>query len=248
MEQSTKDSLLILADNLLILGQRLGEWCGHGPILEQDIALTNIALDLLGEARNYYQYLAETEGKKEDDYAMFRDVRDFKNALLTEQPNGHWGDTLARQFLFDCFHFYLLDKLTTSVDKQIAAIARKSVKEAAYHLSFSGDWLIRLGDGTEESHLKIQQSLNKMWPFWMELFTPTESEKQAIKDGILPDYNTVYSASLARLEAVLHEATLQMPETSYPKTGGKTGLHSEHLGYILADLQYLQKSYPNAVW
>jgi ring-1,2-phenylacetyl-CoA epoxidase subunit PaaC len=248
MEQSTKDSLLILADNLLILGQRLGEWCGHGPILEQDIALTNIALDLLGEARNYYQYLAETEGKKEDDYAMFRDARDFKNALLTEQPNGHWGDTLARQFLFDCFHFYLLDKMTTSVDKQIAAIARKSVKEAAYHLSFSGDWLIRLGDGTEESHLKIQQSLNKMWPFWMELFTPTESEKQAIKDGILPDYNTVYSASLARLEAVLHEATLQMPETSYPKTGGKTGLHSEHLGYILADLQYLQKSYPNAVW
>lgn len=248
MQEFTKQSILILADNLMILGQRLGEWCGHGPILEQDIALTNIALDLIGEARNYYQYLAETEGKHEDDYPMLRDARDFKNVLLTEQPNGHWGDTIARQFFFDCFHFHMLEQMVTSADERLSAIAKKSVKEAAYHLAFSGDWMIRLGDGTEESHQKIQRSLNKFWPYWMEMFTPTEAELQAIEAGILPKLTSVYENSLLKLDSVLAEATLIKPENQHSRKGGKEGLHSEHLGYILAEMQYLQKSYPGASW
>ncbi|MBC7885445.1 MAG: phenylacetate-CoA oxygenase subunit PaaC, partial [Saprospiraceae bacterium] len=159
MENHIKDFVLSLADNVLILGQRLGEWCGHGPVLEQDIALTNIALDLIGEARNYYQYLAEVEGNEENDYPMKRDVRSFKNVLLVEQPNGHWGDTIMRQLMFDCFHYFLLKGLCSSVDQRLASIAKKSVKEATYHLSFSSEWVIRLGDGTDESHQKMQKSL-----------------------------------------------------------------------------------------
>lgn len=248
MNPSYKESILILADNLLILGQRLGEWCGHGPILEQDIALTNIALDLIGEARTYYQYLAEIEGKQEDDYAMFRDAREFRNVLLVEQPNGHWGDTIMRQFLFDCFHYSLLLGMTQSSDTRLAAIARKSVKEAAYHISFSGDWVVRLGDGTEESHQRMQTSLDKFWPFWMEMFTPVEAESDSITNGILPSLSEVHNAAKDRLKAVLEEATLVLPSQSFSKTGGKKGMHSEHLGYILAELQYLQKSYPGANW
>ncbi len=248
MSPNSKESILILADNLLILGQRLGEWCGHGPVLEQDIALTNIALDIMGEARNYYQYLAELEGKKEDDYAMFRDARAFRNVLLVEQPNGHWGDTIIRQFLFDCFHFHQLTGMTHSLDPRIAAIAKKSVKEASYHLSFSGDWVVRLGDGTAESHEKMQQSLHKHWPYWKEMFTPVDAETDAISNGILPPLHQVYESAKDHLLSVLSEATLLCPEETFSKTGGKKGMHSEHLGYILAEMQFLQKSYPGADW
>ena len=161
MQQEVKDVMLMMADNLMVLGQRLGEWCGHGPVLEQDIALTNIALDLIGEARGYYQYLAEIEGKNEDDYPMLRYERNFKNALLVEQPNGNWADTMMRQCIFDCYHYYQLEGMTESADPRLAAIAKKSIKEAAYHLSFSSEWVIRLGDGTEAvsyTHLTLPTS------------------------------------------------------------------------------------------
>jgi len=248
MENQLRDYILMMADNVMILGQRLGEWCGHGPVLEQDIAITNIALDLIGEARNYYQYLGETEGKKEDEYPMKRDVRAFKNILLTEVPNGHWGDTIMRQCMFDCYHYYLLEGMTTSKNERLAAIAKKSIKEATYHLAFSGEWVIRLGDGTEESHQKMQQSLDDLMPYFNEMFIPESYEIWCYEQNIAPSPEVVRSSANEKFNAILAEATLQMPENIYSKKGGKSGLHTENLGFILADMQYLQRSYPGVDW
>jgi len=248
MEQEKKDFILMMADNLMILGQRLGEWCGHGPILEQDIALTNIALDLIGEARNYYQYLAETEGTKEDEYPMLRDVRAFKNILLVEQPNGNWADTIMRQCMFDCFHYYLLEGMTTSIDMRLAAIAKKSIKESSYHLSYSSEWVIRLGDGTEISHDKMQNALDNFMVFLDEMFIPTSYETYCEENKICPELLYVKENALQKFTSIIQEATLNIPQSHHTKKGGKTGLHTEHLGFILADMQFMQRAYPNENW
>lgn len=248
MDKNFKDFILMLADNNMILGQRLSEWCGHGPVLEQDIALTNIALDLIGEARNYYQYLASIELKEEDDYPMLRDVIEFRNVLLTEQPNHNWGHTLVRQFLFDCWHYYHLEAMIKSKDATLSAIASKSIKEARYHLAFSGEWTVRLGDGTEESHQKMQTALNDLMPFFDEMFESTAYETICFQNQISPDLSVVKQHALAKVAEVIEEATLKLPVNTFIRKGGKTGIHSEYLGHMLSDMQFLQRAYPKSVW
>ncbi len=248
MEDFQKQFILQLADNVMILGQRLGEWCGHGPILEQDIAMTNIALDLIGEARNYYQYLAEIEGQNEDDYPMKRDVREFRNILLVELENGHWGDTIMRQFMFDCFHYFMLDGLISCMDQRLSSIAKKSIKESRYHLKFSGEWVIRLGDGTDISNQKIQHSLDNLMPYFGEMFIPSEAETWCIENGICPNLNEIRQNAYSKFEEVIKDATLTIPENNFNQLGGKTGLHTEKMGFILVEMQYLQRSHPGATW
>lgn len=241
---------LQLGDNALILAQRLGEWCGHGPVLEQDIALTNIALDLLGEARLWLSYAAELEGRgrTEDELAYFRDAPEFRNALLLEQPNGDWACTIARQFFFDTFHFYLMQALAGSADKRLAAIAEKTLKEVRYHLQFSSEWMIRLGDGTALSHQKIQTAVDDLWMYTGELTTPNETEKLAAQAGTGVETAEIQPLWAAKVAAVLDEATLRTPQAGWMQSGGKDGRHTEHLGYILAEMQHLQRSYPGLEW
>lgn len=248
MNPSEKQFILRLADDCMILGQRLGEWCGHGPVLEQDIALTNIALDLIGEARAYYHFLGESEGKQEDDYPMLRLEREFKNCLLVEQPNGHFGDTIIRQFLFDTYHYFMLEGLQNSNVKTISEIAEKSFKEARYHLNFSSEWVKRLGDGTTESHNKIQQSLDDLIEYYDELFTPVEYELECIQYGVSPDFSVVGTKAKLYATDIFNQATLTKPEHYFSRTGGKLGIHSEYLGFILTELQYMQRAYPHMAW
>lgn len=242
--------ILRQADNNLILGHRLSEWCGHGPILEQDIALTNIALDLIGQARNYFQYAATIigEGKTEDDLAYLRDVYEFQNVLLTEQPNGHFGETITRQFFFDAFNFFFTRELTKSSDKQLAAIAEKSFKEVSYHLRFSSEWMIRLGDGTEESHQKMQGAVDDLWMFTGELFNMDAVEQEMVEANVGVNLDKIKPMWNQKVNDILTEATLTIPETGWMQSGGKQGKHSEHLGFILSDLQFLQRAYPGAKW
>jgi ring-1,2-phenylacetyl-CoA epoxidase subunit PaaC len=242
--------VLQLADTSLILAHRLSEWCGHGPILEQDLALANIALDLLGEARSYYQYAAELEGQglTEDDLAYLRSAVEYRNPLLVEQPNGDFAHTIVRQFLFDNFHYHLLRELKDSSDAQLAAIAEKSVKEAAYHLKWSSEWVIRLGDGTDESRKRLDKAIATLWRFGGELTTPTETEKELQAAGLIPDYAALLPAMQAHVEHVFAEATVPLPTAVFPQLGGKTGRHSEHLGYLLSELQYMQRAYPGLKW
>ena len=239
-----------IADNSLILGQRLSELCGHGPSLETDIAGTNIALDLLGQTRSYYQYAAEVlgEGKTEDNLAFLRTVRQYKNVLLVEQPNTHFGYTITRQFLFDVFHLLLLQDLQHSKDETLAAIAKKGIKEVSYHKRFSSDWMKRLGDGTEESHAKVQEAVNDLWRFTNELFQVTDDDQFAIEAGVGVDVTTLKDKYLVLVTETLEEATLSIPETKYFQKGGKQGIHSEHMGYLLSDLQYMQRTYPDMKW
>lgn len=248
--QVLKDYVLHLADNVMILGQRNAEWCGHGPILEQDIAITNISLDLIGEARNYYQYIARIEGgdATEDDYPYKRDERLWKNVLLVELPNGHWGHTIMRNFMFDTYHYFYLEALQQSSDESLVAIAQKSIKEAAYHLKYTSEWVIRLGDGTEESHAKMQEAINDRMEYFEELFIPSEAEKAMCDKGIAPDLSEIKEKAFARFTAVCQEATLVIPEVKFPQKGGKQGLHTEYMGFILTELQYVQKSYPGCEW
>ncbi|MEP5612509.1 MAG: 1,2-phenylacetyl-CoA epoxidase subunit PaaC [Cyclobacteriaceae bacterium] len=238
------------ADNCLILGQRLGEWCGHGPILEQDIAMTNISLDLIGQARMLYQYAAEIqgEGKSEDDLAYLRDAWGFKNVLLAEQPNGDFAKTILRQFLFDSFNCYFYDALKSSNDENLAAIAAKSHKEALYHLKWSGDWVLRLGDGTEESHERIQHALDELWSYSGEIVIASDADQTASESGFGADLNAIKSRRDSKIREVLEEATLTIPESTYSHSGGKEGKHTEYLGFILADLQFLQRAYPGNEW
>lgn len=242
--------ILGIADNSLILGQRLGELCGHGPNLETDIALTNIALDLFGQTRSYYQYAARLagDGKSEDDVAMLRLERDYRNVLLVEQPNTHFGHVIARQYLFDVYHFLLMVALQDSADETLAAIAKKSVKEVSYHKRFSGDWMKRLGDGTQESHDKLQEAVDHFWPYVEELFDLTESDKEMIKTGVGVDVSALKESYLKEVGELLQTATLRIPENPYAKKGGKRGIHTEHMGYLLADLQYMQRAYPEMKW
>lgn len=241
---------LHLADNNLLLGHRNSEWCGHGPVLEQDIAITNISLDLIGQARNFYQYAATLIGgdANEDSLAYLRDIREFKNLLITEQPNGDWAQTTLRQFFVSNFQFLLYDGLQHSTDAQLAAIAAKALPEITYHLRWSSEWVIRLGDGTEESHKRMKQAVDQLWEFTGEFFEAAPYEKELIAQGVVPDPASLKQAWQTTTEEVFAEATLSLPGNIYMQTGGKTGQHSENMGLILAELQFMQRAYPGAQW
>ena len=242
--------ILETADNYLILGQRLGELCGHGPNLEPDIALTNIALDLLGQVRNLYQYASQLkgDGTTEDDLAMKRKIKEYRNVLLVEQPNEDFGYVIVRQYFFDVYNRMFLTQLQKSGDDTLAAIASKGIKEASYHQRFTGDWLLRLGDGTEESHKRVQQAVDDLWVFTEELFDMTPATQAMIDAGVAPDMIQLQEHYYEQIEELLTQATLTIPEVPYMQRGGKRGLHSEHMGYLLADLQYMQLAYPNNRW
>jgi ring-1,2-phenylacetyl-CoA epoxidase subunit PaaC len=242
--------ILEIADNSLILGQRLGELCGHGPNLETDIACTNISLDLLGQVRSYYQFAAKIagDGRTEDEIAMLRKENEYLNVLLVEQPNRDFGYIMARQFLFDVYHLLFLKELQKSNDFTLSAIASKSVKEVSYHHRFSSDWIKRLGDGTEESHERIQNAIDDLWTYTDELFHQTEANNAMIKEGIGVDITKLKSTYYETVNAVLEEATLSIPESKYFQKGGNHGIHTEHMGYLLAELQYMQRAYPNMEW
>lgn len=251
MKDQLINYLLHLADNALILAQRNSEWCGHGPVLEQDIAITNISLDLIGQARNFYQYAAEItgDGATEDSLAYLRTEREFKNILLVEQPNGDWAVTTLRQFFFSAYQYLLYQKLQNSNDNQIAAIAEKALKEVTYHLRWSSEWIIRLGDGTEESKDHMQHAINELWRFTGEIFLPVSYESDAANLGYGTDVAHLKNAWMQNVQDVFDEATLSMPkENIYMQRGGKQGVHTEHLGYILAEMQYLQRTYPGSEW
>jgi len=249
-QEALFEFLIRKADDSLILGHRLSEWCGHGPILEEDIALTNIALDLIGQATELYKYAAEIEGKgrTEDDLAFLRLEKDYKNVLLVEQPNGDFGKTIARQFFFDHFESIMFSALTESKDQYLAAIASKTILEVKYHLKHSSEWMIRLGDGTEESHNRVQTSVNDLARFIDELFYQDEVDAILIKEGIIPDAKNFRAEFDKNIEEVLSEATLQLPEDNWQIDGGRRGVHSEHLGYLLTELQYMQRTYPGMEW
>lgn len=236
------DYLIHLGDNALILGHRNSEWCGHGPVLEQDIAITNISLDLIGQARNFYQYAAtlKNDGSTEDSIAYLRDAREFRNCLLAELPKGDWAQTILRQFFFSNYQYELYSLLANSEDIQLAAICAKALKEVTYHLRWSSEWVIRLGDGTEESKQRLEKALEELWPYTGELFIAAAYEQQAP--------SSFKEACTKRMKEVFEEATINMPAETFPQTGGKTGMHTEHLGFILAEMQYLQRAYPNSTW
>lgn len=242
--------LLRLGDTSLILGHRLSEWCGHGPVLEEDIALSNIALDLIGQARLIYDYAGqvEGEGRDEDALAFTRDVTDWRNLLLVEQPNGDFAVTMARQFLIDCLNVELFAALSTSSDAQLAAVAAKTLKEVTYHRRHSGEWVIRLGDGTEESHDRIQQAFDHLWIFVEELFEEDAVDAAIIQAGIGPSVNSLRPAWDTMVDRVFAEAGLTRPISDFPRSGGHKGEHSEYLGYILAELQFMQRAYPGMTW
>ncbi len=249
-QEAILEYTLRIADDSLILGHRVSEWCGHGPILEEDIALTNIALDLIGQATNFFDYAAKVQdqGKTCDDLAFLRLEREYKNVLLVEQKNGHFGDTLARQFFFDVFRKLYFEALSKSTDKDLAGIAEKSLKETKYHLKHSSEWMIRLGDGTQESHDKIQESVNHLWKFTDELFFMDQVDELLIKENIAVDLEALKSAWNGYINEIFQEATLTIPTNGWKQAGGRKGLHSEHMGYALAELQYMQRAYPNMQW
>ena len=249
-DQAKLEYVLRLGDNALILGHRLSEWCSHGPVLEQDIAIINVSLDQIGQARNYYKYAAElsADGKDEDSFAYLRDAHEFRNLLITEQPNGNWADSLVRQFLFDTFNFFLIEKLRSSSDSQIAAIANKAVKEIRYHAQYSAEWVIRLGDGTEESHKKAQDALDEIWMWTGEMFEMNEVDELMIKSGVGVDLNEIKTLWNEKVSQVLEIATLKKPEEGWNQTGGKRGVHTENLGFILSEMQFLPRAYPDAKW
>jgi ring-1,2-phenylacetyl-CoA epoxidase subunit PaaC len=248
---------LHLADSTLILSQRNAAWCGQGPILEQDIAITNISLDLLGQSRNFYQHAATLINQStpqlvtpatEDTLAYLRKERDFKNLLLTEQPNGDWGQTILRQFFFSAYQYLLFQQLQNSKDQQLAAIAAKALKEVTYHQRWSGEWVVRLGDGTQESRQRMLQATDNLWVYTGELFEPAAYELAVAKDGAGVDVEQLKQAWLKKIADVLEEATLPIPQNIFMQMGGKDGRHTEHLGFILAELQFMQRAYPGAEW
>ncbi len=242
--------VLRLGDLSLVLGQRLGEWVGHAPALEEDLGLANIALDLIGQARLLLSYAGEVEGRgrDEDQIAYLRDQGAYLNAILVEQPNGDFGQTIVRQVLIDAFQLELYERMAASVDERLAAIAAKSVKEVRYHLRYSSGWLVRLGDGTEESRARVQSALQSLWPYTVELFAEDDVDRAMTDAGVAPRLADVRAAWSARIDAILAEATLKRPVDRPHSWHGKRGQHSEHLGYLLAEMQYLQRSYPDARW
>jgi ring-1,2-phenylacetyl-CoA epoxidase subunit PaaC len=242
--------VLKIGDDSLILGHRLSEWCGHGPVLEEDIAMTNIALDLVGQATTLLGYAGELEGKGRDADALafLRFDREYRNLLLVEQPNGDFGMTMMRQFLFDAFRLPLFERLQKSKDATLAGIAEKSLKETKYHLKHSSEWVIRLGDGTDESHRRIQESVDTLWRYTDELFLEDDMDNELVANGVIPAMSEIREAWTANVKRVFEEATLTIPTNNWKHSGGRKGMHSEHLGYILAELQYMQRAYPNMQW
>src|SRR5689334_5806769 len=242
--------LLRRADDALVLGHRLSEWCGHAPMLEEDMALSNIALDLLGQARELYSYAATVEGKEndEDKLAYLRDVRQYRNLLLVEQPNGDFAQTLVRQFFYSAFADLYWRAMMASADATLAAIAAKSEKESAYHLRHAAEWVIRLGDGAEESHARAQRAIDDLWSFTGEMFTVDDSERGLIDRGTAVDPARLKEAWLKAVAAVVSEATLQLPQNDWMQQSGRSGRHSEHLGHLLSELQYMQRAFPGASW
>jgi len=243
MNQSLIDYTLHLADNSLILGQRNSEWCGHGPVLEQDIAITNISLDLIGQARNFYQYAATLIGNDstEDSLAYLRKEEAFKNCLLVEQPKGDWAQTILRQFFFSQYQYLLFQQLQNSKDGQLAAVAEKSLKEITYHLRWSSEWVIRLGDGTEESHTRMLKAVDELWKYIGELFEAASYET-------IVDVSKLKEPWLTKVKEIFSEATLAIPGKTLTQIGGKEGKHTEYLGNILTELQYMQRTYPGCDW
>lgn len=248
-EEALYNYTLRLADTNLILGQRLSEWTGHGPYLEEDLALTNIALDITGVAKSLYEYAEQQDNSKTaDDLAYFRNERQFMNLLITEQPNGDYAKTMVRQVIMDCFDVYFYQELAKSKDETLAGIAQKSIKEVTYHLRHSSAWLVRFGDGTEESHNRAQDALNNLWQYTGELFEMNEVDEVLIKEGIAVDLSAIKSKWEIHITELIAKATLQKPETTYTQTGSRKGLHTEHLGYILAEMQALPRMFPDAKW
>ena len=243
--------LLRLGDNAMVLSQRLCELCGKGPALEEDMALSNVSLDLLGQTRMWYTYAAELEGagRDEDKLAYLRDAQDYKNVLLVEQPNGNYAHTLLRQFFFDTWHYFLIGALTKCSDPRIAEIAEKSLKEVTYHLRRSGDLVVRLGDGTDVSHRFAQTAVDELWMYTGEVFNYDAVDEAMVAEGIAPPPAMLREQWLAHVSDILGEATLTMPPAdAWMQKGGKQGRHSEHLGYLLAEMQFLQRAYPGSEW
>ncbi|MBV2135083.1 phenylacetate-CoA oxygenase subunit PaaC [Pseudomonas sp. MAP12] len=249
--QDLSEYLLRLADNAMISGQRLCQWCGHAPALEEEMALLNVGLDLFGQARNWYEYAAEllADGRDADQLAFRRDERAFRNTLLVEQPNGDYAVTTAKLFLFDAWHFHTLSALSASSDARIAAIAAKGLKEVTYHLRRSGEWIERLGDGTEESHRRMLAANDELWRFTGDLLAGDEIQQRLARTGIAADSAVVAAAWQATVEQLFERASLPVPPpANYLYLDGKQGLHTEHLGILLAEMQFLQRAYPDATW
>ena len=242
--------VLALGDDALILGQRLSQWAYKGPFLEEDIALSNISLDMFGRANLLLEYAATLKGNgtTSDELAFKRNEREFSNHIICEQPNGNFADTMVRQFFLDAFYKLFLQKLTNSKDEQLSAIAQKSIKETTYHLRHSSKWIIRLGDGTAESHAKVQSAIDNLWMFSDELFEINEIDKEMVKKKIGVDCSSIKAEWDKIIDEVLAEAALKRPEDTHMTTGGREGIHTEHLGHLLSDMQYLQRAYPDAKW
>jgi ring-1,2-phenylacetyl-CoA epoxidase subunit PaaC len=238
------------ADDALILGHRLSEWCGHAPALEEDMALANMGLDLLGQARELYSYAADVEGNgnDEDKLAYLRDVRQYRNLLLVEQPNGDFARTMVRQFFYAGFADLYWRATMKSSDAMLAAVAAKSEKESAYHLRHSSEWIVRLGDGTEESHRRAQTAIDDLWAFTGEMFAVDESERILIDAGVAVDPASLHPQWLKTVSDVVSEATLVLPKSDWMQQGGRSGRHSEHLGHLLSELQSMQRTFPGATW
>ena len=249
-EQALIAYTLRLADNALILSQRMVELVAAEPELEEELANANFALDFIGQARMLYTHAGALEGKghSEDDFAFMRDEHEYRNLLLLEQPNGHFGDALVRQFLFEAFYVHLLDALTCCSDQGLTEIAARAIKEVRYHFRHSSNWLIRLGDGTELSHERVQSSLNDVWRYTGEMFAADEIDTAMLEQFDGPDLNEIKALWRSDVEKVVAEATLTMPDDGWMATGGKQGRHSEHLGFLMAEMQYLQRSFPGASW
>jgi ring-1,2-phenylacetyl-CoA epoxidase subunit PaaC len=242
--------LLRMADDTLILGQRLSEWCGHGPILEEDIALSNIALDYIGQSTNIYKHLASLteDGRDEDAIALTRMESEYSNALLMELPNGDYATTIARQYYYSSFYLLFLEHLKGSSDVFLSGFAEKSIKEVKYHVQHATDWMLRLGDGTQESHSRMQQAVSGLWPYLGELFRDDELDVIASKEGWGISRDALKTAWTDRLNALFAEARLTIPTEAWYHYGGRSGRHTEHMGYLLAELQFLQRAYPGAKW
>ena len=244
------DYLLRLGDDRLVLGHRLSEWCGHGPILEEDIATANIALDLVGQGTLFLKLAAEIQaaGRTADDLAFFREAVEYRNLLLVELPKGDFGFTMLRQFLFDAFSVHLLDALQKSTNSDIAGIAAKALKEARYHIRHTSQWVIRLGDGTEESHTRMQNALNELWRFTGEMFVGDHVDERLQSEGVTPDPATLEAPWRAVVDDVLSRAKLTAPENAFMMRGGRSGKHTEHLGHMLSEMQIVARSHPGAEW
>ncbi len=241
---------LRLADTALILGHRVSEWVGYAPLLEEDLALGNLGLDLIGQSRSLYTYAGEIEGKgrDEDALAYLRDAGSYRNVLLVEQPNGDFAQTIVRHLLYSAYAHPFFEALSRSKDEQLAAIAAKSVKEMAYHVRHAAEWTIRLGDGTEESHRRTQNAVEELWPYTGELFEVDQTERALIEAGIAVNPADIRPRWSKTLDEVFEDAALSRPRDGYMQSGGRSGRHSEHLGFILTELQYLQRSHPGAKW